>query len=527
MQTSASTNSRREPRYPIGIQNFEKLREGGYVYVDKTHHIRRLIDMGNPYFLSRPRRFGKSLLLSTIEAYFQGKKHLFEGLAIAEGETEWAVHPVLHLDLNAEKYDDPKELESKLNHQLSVWEKLYGSEPTATGNSDRFMTVIEKACLKTGKRVVVLIDEYDKPLLNSFHDEALQQSFRKMLTAFYSVLKTADQWLHFVLITGVTKFAQMGIFSNLNQLKDISFDPRFVDICGMTRTEIERDFQEGLHNMAEDREMTYPQVIDELTRRYDGYHFNGEQTEGMFNPFSVLNALSDKRFNNYWFASGTPTFLVEMLKKTNYDLRDLDGIDVSATSLTDDRADVNNPIPMIYQSGYLTIKDYDERLQRYTLGFPNNEVKYGFLNFAAPFYTPLSSIEAPFNIVKFLHELETGDPEAFLIRLRAFFADFPYELNDKTERHYQVVLYLVFKLLGQFTEAEVRSARGRADAVVWTPDYIYLFEFKLDGDAQAALQQIDEKGYLIPYTADGRRVFRIGVNFDAKERNLGEWLVAD
>jgi Protein of unknown function (DUF1703)./Predicted AAA-ATPase. len=525
MQTSASA-PRREPRYPIGIQNFEKLREGGYVYVDKTHHIRRLIDMGNPYFLSRPRRFGKSLLLSTIEAYFQGKKHLFEGLAIAEGETEWAVHPVLHLDLNAEKYDDPKELEGKLNHQLSVWEKLYGSEPTATGNSDRFMTVIEKACLKTGKRVVVLIDEYDKPLLNSFHDEALQQSFRKMLTAFYSVLKTADQWLHFVLITGVTKFAQMGIFSNLNQLKDISFNPLFVDICGMTRTEIERDFQKGLRAMAEDLEMTYPQVIDEFTRRYDGYHFKKNQTEGMFNPFSVLNALSDKIFDDYWFASGTPTFLVEMLKKTNYDLRELDGVEVSAASLSDDRADINNPIPMIYQSGYLTIKDYDSEFQRYTLGFPNNEVKYGFLNFAAPFYTPLSSIEAPFNIVKFLHELREGDPESFLKRLRAFFADFPYELNDKTERHYQVVLYLVFKLLGQFTEAEVRSARGRADAVVRTPDYIYLFEFKLDGDAQAALQQIDEKGYLIPYTADGRKVFKIGVNFDAQERNLGEWVIA-
>jgi Protein of unknown function (DUF1703)./Predicted AAA-ATPase. len=526
MQTSSSTNSRREPRYPIGIQNFEKLREGGYVYVDKTHHIRRLIDMGNPYFLSRPRRFGKSLLLSTIEAYFQGKKHLFEGLAIAEGETEWAVHPVLHLSLNAEKYDTPQGLLDILERQLKGWEKIYNIDGEGS-HSGRFMTVIEKACLKTGKRVVVLIDEYDKPLLRSFHDETLQQSFREMLTAFYTVLKDADQWLHFVLITGVTKFAQMGIFSNLNQLKDISFNPLFVDICGMTRTEIERDFQEGLHIMTENRKMTYPLVMDKLTRQYDGYHFTENQTEGMFNPFSVLNALSDKQFKDYWFASGTPTFLVEMLKKTNYDLRELDGVEVYGTSLTDDRADVNNPIPMIYQSGYLTIKDYDERLQRYTLGFPNNEVKYGFLNFAAPFYTPRLATEMPFYIGKFLQELREGDPESFLTRLRAFFADFPYELNDKTERHYQVVLYIVFKLLGQFTGAEVRSASGRADAVVWMPDYIYLFEFKLDGDAQAALQQIDEKGYLIPYTADGRKVFKIGVNFDAKERNIGEWVVKD
>ena len=524
MQTSSSTNSRREPRYPIGIQSFEKLREGGYVYVDKTHHIRRLIDMGNPYFLSRPRRFGKSLLLSTIEAYFLGKKHLFEGLAISEGETEWAVHPVLHLDFNAEKYDTQQGLLDILEHQLKGWEKKYNIAGEGS-HSGRFMTIIEKACQQSGQRVVVLIDEYDKPLLSTFHDEALQQSLREMLTAFYSVLKTADQWLQFVFITGVTKFAQMGIFSNLNQLKDISFNPLFVDICGMTRTEIERNFQEGLHLMAENRKMTYPQVIDELTRRYDGYHYMEEQTEGMFNPFSVLNALSDKLFKDYWFASGTPTFLVEMLKKTNYDLRELDGVEVYAASLTDDRADANNPIPMIYQSGYLTIKDYNEQLQFYTLGFPNNEVKYGFLNFVVPFYTPRLATEMPFFIGKFLQELREGDPESFLTRLRAFFADFPYELNDKTERHYQVVLYIVFKLLGQFIEAEVRSARGRADAVVWTPDYIYLFEFKLDGDAQAALQQIDEKGYLIPYTADGRKVFKIGVNFDAKERNLGEWKI--
>lgn len=340
------------------------------------------------------------------------------------------------------------------------------------------------------------------------------------------MLKSADPYLRFVFITGVTKFAQLGVFSELNQLLDISMLPQYGTLCGMTGAEIEANFSPELHELAATNDLTYEEAFGKLTRRYDGYHFTRfTKQEGMFNPFSTLQVLAYKLFDNYWFSSGTPTFLAEMLKKTNYDLRLLDGIEVSSASLIDYRASYEEPVPMIYQSGYLTIKSYDERFYTYTLGYPNEEVKYGFLNFITTFYTPVSDKETPFYIGKFTTELESGDPEAFLTRLRAFFADFPYELNDKTERHYQVVFYLVFKLLGQFVDAEVRSARGRADAVVKTKDFVYVFEFKLAGTAEQALKQIDDKGYLIPYTADGRKLVKIGVSFSTEERNLDRWLV--
>lgn len=512
-------------RYPIGIQSFEKLREENYLYVDKTEQMYRLIQMGNPYFLSRPRRFGKSLLLSTLEAYFQGKKELFKGLFIDTVEKDWKQYPVLHLDLNAENYDSKESLHNMLERQLQGWEEIYGTAGEGITQSGRFTTVIRKAYEKTGLRVVVLVDEYDKPLLRSLHNEKLQQEFREILTAFYTVLKSADQWIQFVFITGVTKFAQVGIFSNLNQLVDISLDPRFADLCGLTAREIEDNFSPELDRLADANKLTREEATTELARMYNGYHFSHGNMIGIFNPFSVLNALSASNFGSYWFSSGTPTFLVEMLKKTNFDLRQLDGIEVSAFSLSDDRADVNNPVPMIYQSGYLTIKGYDEEFKIYTLCYPNEEVKYGFLNFVTPFYSPIDQNQTSFYIGRFITDLRKGNAESFLTRLRAFFADFPYELSDRTERHYQVVFYLVFKLMGQFTETEIRSARGRADAVVKTPGYIYVFEFKLNGSAQEALGQIDEKGYLIPYTADGRQLIKVGVNFDAAERNLGDWII--
>ena len=508
---------------PIGIQSFEKLRRENYVYIDKTEIMYRLVNTSNPYFLSRPRRFGKSLMLSTMEAYFLGKRDLFKGLAIERLETEWNTHAVLHLDLNAEKYDSPERLHDMLERQLRGWEKTYETGGEGITHSGRFMEVIKKAYEKTGRGVVILIDEYDKPLLNSFHDEALQKAFRETLTAFYTVLKSADQWLRFVFITGVTKFAQMGIFSNLNQLKDISLDPRYAALCGLTGDEIRADFVPELKLLAKENNLDDEACMERLTRMYDGYHFNYRNMVGIYNPFSILNVLDSTMFENYWFASGTPTFLAEMLKKTDFDLRELDGIEVSAASLSDDRANINNPVPMIYQSGYLTIKKYDERFQIYTLGFPNDEVKYGFLNFVTPFYTPVAESETSFYIGKFIHELESGDVDAFLTRLRAFFAGISYELNNRTERHYQTIFYLVFKLMGQFSETEVRSAKGRADAVVKTADYIYVFEFKLDGSADQALAQINDRGYLIPYTVDGRKLVKIGVNFDPAQRNIGDW----
>ena len=416
-------------KLPIGIQSFEFLRSEGYLYVDKTELVYHLVTKGKPYFLSRPRRFGKSLLLSTLEAYFKGKKELFEGLAIEKLEQNWFEYPVLHLSLNAEKYDSRERLERMLELQLESWEEMYGVDKGTMTYSGRFITIIRRAYEQTGRRVVVLVDEYDKPMLQTFDKPDLQEDFRKTLTAFYTVLKDADPYLQFVFITGVTKFAQMGIFSTLNQLNDISFDLEYNTLCGMTRAEIETVFVPELQELALQTETNYGEAVEQLTRQYDGYRFTPEKGfTPMFNPFSVLNALAKSRFGDYWFASGTPTFLVEILKKTNFDLRELDGIEVSSASLSDDRANISNPVPMIYQSGYLTIKDYDSRFRLYTLDYPNQEVEEGFLNYLMPFYTDKSESEAPFEIRKFVSEVEHAKVDGFFRRLQSFFADAPYEV---------------------------------------------------------------------------------------------------
>lgn len=371
-----NTDSSTPRKLPVGIQSFEKLRSEGFVYVDKTALIYKLTQAGVPCFLSRPRRFGKSLLLSTIEAYFKGKRELFHGLAIEKLEQNWHEYPVLHLSLNAEKYDSKERLADMLERQLQTWEQLYQTDGKGITYSGRFMTVIKQACEQTGRRVVVLIDEYDKPLLRSFDNPKLQDEFRETLTAFYTVLKDADPWLQFVLITGVTKFAQMGIFSNLNQLSDISFDLDYNTLCGMTLPEIEATFAPELEAMAQKQKLSHQALLEKLTRLYDGYRFtDDEEFTQMYNPFSVLSALMKRSFGSYWFSSGTPTFLVDMLKKTDFDLREMDGIEVGAASLSAYTADANNLVPILYQSGYLTIKEYDDRFQIYTLGFPNEEVK--------------------------------------------------------------------------------------------------------------------------------------------------------
>ena len=363
-------------KLPIGIQTFDKLREGGFLYVDKTAMIYQIASTSTPYFLSRPRRFGKSLLISTFEAYFQGRKDLFQGLAIEQLETKWEQYPVLHLDLNARKYETAADLTAMLNQYLEKWELLYGQEKEDRSPEERFAYVIERACTLTGKQVVVLIDEYDKPLLQAVLDENLLDEYRKILKAFYGVLKSADRYLRFVFLTGVTKFAQMGIFSNLNQLSDISFDLDYNTLCGMTLPEIETTFVPELEAMALKQKLSHEALLEKMTRLYDGYRFtDDEEFTPMYNPFSVLSALQKRSYGNYWFASGTPTFLVEMLQKTDFDLREMEGIQVGALSLNANMVDTNNLVPLLYQSGYLTIKEYDERFQIYTLGFPNEEVK--------------------------------------------------------------------------------------------------------------------------------------------------------
>ena len=512
-------------KLPIGIQTFEDIRSNNYLYVDKTALAWRIANMGKPYFLSRPRRFGKSLLLSTFESYFNGRKDLFKGLAIEQLEHDWTIYPVLHLDLNAERYDAPEQLHAILSNYLTQWETKYGEGKDEITLSRRFAGVIQRAYEQTGRGVVVLVDEYDKPLLQAINNPELTENYRQTLKAFYGVLKSADRYLRFVFLTGVTKFSQVSVFSDLNQLNDISMDFSYATLCGITPNELTAVFEPEIHQMAQRNQSTEEEIVNEMIRQYDGYHFHPDG-EGVLNPFSVLNAFDKLEFGNYWFQTGTPTFLVELLKKSDYDLRLLiDGIEAPASSFTEYRMNTDNPIPLIYQSGYLTIKEYDKRFRNYILGFPNEEVKYGFLDFLLPFYTTLPSEERGFYIGKFVDELEKGNIDAFMPRLRAFFADFPYELNAQTERHYQVVFYLVFKLIGHFVDAEVRSATGRADAVVKTPKYIYVFEFKLDGSTEQALQQIDDRGYLIPYTADSRQLVKVGVNFNAEKRNIGEWKI--
>lgn len=516
---------RLDRKLPIGIQTFKDIRTQSYLYVDKTDLVWQIANVGKPFFLSRPRRFGKSLLISTFEAYFEGKKDLFEGLSIEKLEEKWEKHPVLHLDLNARKYEQLEDLTAMLNQYLERWETTYGTEKRDREPEERFEYVIQRAYERTGKGVVVLVDEYDKPLLQAIHNEELLESYRVMLKAFYGVLKSNDRYLRFVFLTGVTKFSQVSVFSDLNQLNDISMDYDYGTICGITHQELLNNFNPEIEQLAKSNAMSKEETVEQMTRQYDGYHFH-PYAEGVYNPFSVLNTFFKKEFGNYWFQTGTPTFLVKSLQKADYDLRTLmDGVEASASTFTEYRAEENNPIPLIYQSGYLTIKDFDKEFKIYTLGFPNDEVRYGFLNFLVPFYTSVTDDKKNFYIGRFVQELRKGDIDSFMHRFEAFFADFPYELNDKTERHYQVIVYLIFKLMGQFTQAEVHSAKGRADAVVQTPKYVYIFEFKLNGSAEEAMRQISDKGYAEPFKGDSRQIMKIGVEFSAETRNVKRWLI--
>ena len=513
-------------KLPIGIQTFEKLREGNFLYVDKTAYVYQLASTSTPYFLSRPRRFGKSLFITTLESYFQGRRDLFEGLAIEALEKDWIAYPVLHMDLNARKYESLADLRAMLNQFLEKWEDTYRcAEKRERSPEERFAYVIERAYERTGRPVVVLIDEYDKPLLQALLDAPLLEEYRRTLKAFYGVLKSADRYLRFVFLTGVTKFAQVSVFSDLNQLQDISAWPDYSAVCGITREELLRVFTPEIESLARANGETFEEMVDEMTRQYDGYHFFAG-CPGVFNPFSVLNAFKSKVTENFWFQTGTPTYLADLLKESDYDLRLLiDGVEVASSAFSEYRAEASNPLPMIYQSGYLTIKDYDKGLRLYTLGFPNDEVRYGFLNFLLPYYTRVTTDETSFHIATFIRELRAGKVDSFMSRVKVFFAGIPYELSDNTERHYQTIFYVIFTLMGQFTEAEVRSSHGRADAVVKTRDTVYVFEFKLNGTAEEALRQIDTGDYLIPYQLSGKRLVKVGVEFSKETRNISRYLV--
>jgi hypothetical protein len=511
---------------PIGIQSFKKLREEDYLYVDKTAYVYQLVTTNQYYFLSRPRRFGKSMLLSTLQAYFLGKKELFEGLAIADLEKDWIQYPVFYLDLNTNEYKTEQALRDKISLRLDEWEKLYDKNEGEKSLGDRFEGVIRRACEKTGRRVVILVDEYDKPVLQAIDNDVLQDEFRSILKGFYGALKSMDDYIKFAFLTGVTKFGKVSVFSDLNNLRDISLDKRYAGVCGITDEEIDTEFAPYVTRLAKELEMPVTEVREELRRRYDGYHFS-KKSVGIYNPFSLLNTFQNEEFRNYWFETGTPSYLVYLLKKHNYQLEKAATAYVKDNVLNCVDAQSTDPIPVIYQSGYLTIVDYDADYDLYQLGIPNKEVEEGFYDFLLPYYTPIPESQSGFYIVNFAKDVKAGRIDDFMHRLSALFADTPYDLIKDLENHYQNVLFIVTKLIGFYVHAEYHTSEGRIDMVLQTSDYTYVMEFKLDGSAEEALQQIHDKSYALPYECDARKLFKVGVNFSSTTRNIERWIVEE
>ena len=515
-------------KLPIGMQDFEDIRKEGYLYVDKTEYIYKLVSRGKPYFLSRPRRFGKSLFLSTLRAYFEGKKELFTGLAIEELEKDnlnpWQEYPVFYFDFNKKNFKEKTAFEEVLASHLTDWEQIYGGEFKDKPLEERFQRLIVKAYKLTGKNVVVLVDEYDKALLEASDVEHTEHN-KAVFKGFFSTLKSYDRYLKFVFITGVTKFSKVSIFSDLNQLKDISLLPDYSAICGITADEIRKNFSPEIHDFAKTEGIDDEACFEKLKEMYDGYHFS-RNSEGVYNPFSLLNALSDKTFNAYWFSTGTPTFLIEKLKESGFDPKVITEGELYAdeNAITDYRYDNADPVPLFYQTGYLTIKGFDKEFRSYKLDYPNEEVKYGFLKSLVPYFLHDEKESSPLDLRSFAKAVRAGDIESVMDRFKALFARLPYPNDERTvEQNFQNVIYIVFMLLGQFAMTELHSSKGRADCIVETDDYVHIFEFKRDKSADEALKQIEDKGYAKPYTADSRTLIKIGVNFNSREGNIDDW----
>ncbi len=513
--------------YPVGVQTFEIIREEGYLYVDKTKYIVDFRKKKMKYvFLSRPRRFGKSLFASTLQAYFEGRKELFEGLAIADYEKEWVKHPVLHFDMSGAKHFDAESLKGYLDFILLPYEKIYGKGEGEDTPNKRLMGLVERACEQTGQKVAVIIDEYDAPLLDVVHEKENLQKLRLIMQNFYSPLKKLDPYLEFTFITGITKFSQLSIFSELNNLDNISMFDQYSAICGISKTELTTVMKPDVEGLGKALGMTYEECLEELRKYYDGYHFS-KNSEDVFNPFSLVRAMNGQAIESYWFGSGTPSYLIKSLQKYHVNVMDIekkgcnvDDFDVSPEQMT-------SALPLLYQSGYLTIKKYKPLTKSYQLGYPNREVKIGMLKSLAPNYLSPVSIDNNGLVADFVEMLYDGDLEGAMVRLKAYLASISNRLSNKNERDFQTVFYLIFNLMGAFILVEEDSAIGRADAVVHTPDAVYVFELKYDGSAEEAVKQIDDKGYLIPYSADGKRLYKIGVNYDSQQRTIGEWIVKE
>lgn len=528
-------------KYPIGIQDFEKVIKGGYVYIDKTNLIYDMVSSGSIYFLSRPRRFGKSLLVSTLEYYFSGRKDLFKGLAIDSLETEWETYPVFHIDFNSTVFQEGKALQDLIAGTVKSWEEKYNYKGNPLYDSGkRFAELLAHVHRTTGKRSVVLIDEYDKPLLDvldtnatmrdSNGNEILIEDYnRNILKGFYSTFKAADADLKFVLLTGVTKFSQVSVFSGFNQPEDISMSRMFDTLCGITKEELESNLGKEMDEMAVEYGVSPKEMRTMLQKQYDGYHFSSRLAD-IYNPFSVLNALKSGSLGDYWFATGTPTYLVRLLAHAQENLNELTGRYYDTRDFIDYRADVERPLPMIYQSGYLTIKAYDRLTRTYLLDFPNDEVKRGFSTAVATGYfqtkSPVSS-----DMAQMVRALADADLDALHRQLTAFFASIPYSMRRKDteqerERYFHYTFYLIFRILSTYLVlTEKQQSEGRADYIIETQTDVFIFEFKLDGTADEALLQIEERGYTRPYAADTRHIHLIGANFSSKTGTIDGWKV--
>jgi hypothetical protein len=526
-------------KYPIGIQTFEQIIDGGFVYVDKTDLVYKLVSEGKIYFLSRPRRFGKSLLVSTLKCYFEGKKDYFKGLKMDALEKEWRKYPIFHVDFNGKNFTNDDELDLTLKGYLESWESKWGRDPYHDTEGDRFAYVLHQAHKETGLPCVVLVDEYDKPLLDvldtglrmkSGENEMLIETHnREKLKAFYSVFKLADADLRFVLLTGVTKFSQVSVFSGFNQPDDISMSSDYDALCGITGDELSAVFAEPIKKMAANYGVGVDVMQNMLRLQYDGYHFSSRMTD-VFNPFSILNAFKNKELQDYWFRSGTPTYLVRLLNHTNENLNELTGKYYDASQFVDYKANVEKPLPMIYQSGYLTIKGFERDDSTYLLDFPNNEVKRGFLTMVSADY--LKSSEDPMTwLIQTQRSLKHGDINGFREILTSFLASIPYsarrhENEREKERYFQYTIYLLMRMVSCYTVYhEKETSKGRADCVVETPKYVYIFEYKLDHPASEAIAQINEKGYAAEYASDPRKVYKIGCSFSSETGTISDFLV--
>ena len=511
--------------YPIGIQTFSKIREGNYLYIDKTAYVYRMTHSASSYmFLSRPRRFGKSLLTSTLHSYFSGRKDLFHGLAMEKLEKEWTEYPVLHFDMSTAKHADSEQLLQELNLKLYGYEQIYGRLEEEVNPNQRLMGLIKRAYEQTGKKVVVLIDEYDAPLLDVVHERENLDVLRNIMRNFYSPLKACDPYLRYVFLTGITKFSQLSIFSELNNIKNISMDEPYAAICGISEDEIRLQMKDDLGGLAKKLEITPEEALMKLKENYDGYHFTSPSPD-IYNPFSLLNAFADGKFGSYWFGSGTPTYLVKMLDKFGVKPSEIGRRQLKSSVFDAPTETMTDAVPLLYQSGYITIKDYNKMLDLYTLDIPNKEVRLGLMESLLPYYVNNKTPEATTMVAYLFYDIQNGDMDAALHRLQEFLSTIPYCDNTRFEGHYQQVFYIIFSLLGYYVDVEVRTPRGRVDIVLRTKTTLYVMELKLDKSAGEAMEQIDLKNYPERFALCGLPVVKVAVSFDSERCTIGDWKI--